>query len=427
MDSEVLIGILKKKGFRIFFKFRKHSVAIINTCAFTEDAKQESIDCILELAQLKREGRLLSLIVTGCLSQRYSKRLMKDISEIDGVFGAGDFVKIPRYIEKILSGKKVAVVDKKPRFLYNHTTPRSIMTPRHSVYVKIQEGCMNRCSFCVIPKVRGRFRSRSMGSLLREITALRASGAREVNLIGQDTTLYGMERYKKPALAALLKKASGIMESGWLRLLYTHPAHYNQKLIDIIRGEHSICKYLDLPIQHISDKILRKMARRVTKKDIISLIEKLRKEIPGVALRTSIIVGFPGENEKDFSELVEFIREFEFDRLGVFLYSREEGTRAYNFKGHLPHEEKENRFDRIMQLAKGISEKNNRAYMGKTLKVLVDEKDPDINGQYIGRTEHDAPEVDGMVYVKSARPLSKGDFVNVRIEDTLEYDLVGSA
>ena len=426
VDAEVLTGKLKKRGFRILDKFEKGCVVVLNTCAFIEDAKRESIDFILRLADLKKSGGLLRLIIAGCLSQRYSKDLKKDIKEIDAIFGSSTFPQIPGCMERILNGEKVIAVEKEPRFLYDHKSPRRILTPRHSAYVKIQEGCMNFCSYCVIPRIRGPYRSRDTGSVLNEIRSLKNKGAREINLIGQDTTLYGAERGEKFALAKLLKKASAIMKSGWLRLLYTHPAHYNDRLIKVIAGEAPVCKYLDLPIQHINDKILKRMHRRVSKKKVIDLIKKLRKNIPNVAIRTSVIVGFPGETEKEFGELEGFIKDFRFDRLGVFTYSREDGTKAFSFPGQVPEGEKEARFKRIMKLQQELSRENNRRYIGKRVKTLIDEKDPGRPGRYVGRTEHDAPEVDGVVYVKSKKPLATGDFADVRIEDTLEYDLAGS-
>lgn len=425
VDSEILTGKLKEKNFRIFYKFKRNCVAIVNTCAFIEDAKEESINVILELADLKKRHRLRNLIVTGCLSQRYPGYLAEKIGEIDGIFGSSTGHLIPEYIGKILNGEKVSLVDKEPRFLYDHRMPRSIMTPPHTVYVKIQEGCKNFCSYCVIPRIKGPYRSRDLESILSEIRSLKNSGAKEINLIGQDTTLYGVDRARL-MLASLLEKASQIMKSGWIRLLYTHPAHYNERLISVIKNEPGICKYLDLPIQHISDKILKRMNRSVTKQDIISLIEKLRKHIPNLAIRTSAIVGFPGENDKDFNELEEFIKEIKFDRLGAFIYSREEGTRAFDFPDQVPDREKRRRFNRIMETQKRVSEENNKTYLGNTLKVLIDEKDLSRPNQYLGRTEHDAPEVDGAVYVNSKKTLKAGDFVNVKIEDALEYDLVGS-
>lgn len=435
VDSEVLIGSLKKKGFRVFCDLdslagkdkknqQKDSIAVINTCGFIEDAKNESIDIIMELADLKKKGSLKSLIITGCLSQRYSKYLMKEIGEIDGVFGSSTFTAIPEYIEKILDGKKIIKVDKTPKFLYDHKAPRQLLTPGHSVYVKIQEGCRNCCSYCVIPQIRGSLRSRALGSVLEEISSFAASGAKEVSLIGQDTTFYGIDKYGEFKLAELMRKSAQIMRSGWLRLLYTHPAHYTKELIDVIKTEPSICKYLDLPIQHINDRILKRMNRKATKKEIITLIADLRKNIPDVGIRTSVIVGFPGESDKDFKELENFLKEIKFERLGAFIYSREEGTKAFGFPRQIPEDEKKRRLKKIMETQKAISEENNRTYLGKTLKVLIDE--PSEPGQYIGRTEHDAPEVDGTVYVKSKKTLKPGDFVNVKIEDILEYDLLGS-
>jgi len=428
VDSEVLAGKLKKNGFRILNEPGKGCIAIVNTCAFIEDAKLESINIILELADLKKRKGIGRLIVTGCLSQRYSRKLTEEIKEIDGVFGSGTFLEIPDYIERILKGEKPVRVDKKPRFLYDHTTSRLNISPQHSVYVKIQEGCRNFCSYCIIPKIKGPYRSRGTESVLSEIRSFKKSGAKEINLIGQDTTSYGIDRYNALRLAPLLKKAAQIMKGyGWVRILYTHPAYYNQPLIDVVKGESAVCKYLDVPIQHINDKILKRMNRHITGKEIAALIERLRKAIPKVAIRTTVIVGFPGETDKDFRELENFIKETKFERLGVFTYSMEEGTRAFGFSGQVPEKVKEERFGRIMQTQNRISEENNRRFIDTRLEVLIDEEDKSRKGQYLGRSQFDAPEVDGLVYVKSEKPLKAGDFVDVKIEDTLEYDLVGSA
>ncbi len=428
VDSEILAGKLKKGGFRIVYEAKKNCVAIVNTCAFIESAKNESIDIILELAGLKARKEISRIIVTGCLSQRYSRELPDEIREIDGLFGTGNFLEIPDYMEKILKGEKVARVRKVPRFLYDHTFARHMMTPPHSVYVKIQEGCRNFCSYCVIPDIRGPYRSRSEESVLREIRSLKGRGAKEINLIGQDTTSFGIDRHGQARLASLLKKSAEIMKKhGWVRLLYTHPAHYSGELIDVVKNESSVCKYMDLPIQHISDKILKSMNRHIDRKGTISLIEKIRKNIPGVSIRATVIVGFPGETEKDFARLEKFIKEAKFERLGAFTYSREEGSRAFRFPGQVPEKIKEERFARVMEAQNRISEENNRRHMQKRLKILIDEKDKNRRGQYLGRAEFDAPEVDGLVYVKSKKPLRPGDFVRARIEDTLEYDLVGSA
>lgn len=426
MDSEVLTGELKQKGFPILSEFKPNCVAIVNTCAFTEEAKEESISVIMELGELKKKGRLARIIVAGCLSQRYGKRLMEEAEECDAVFGSGSFREIPKYMSRVLSGEKISIIDKVPSFLYDHKMPRSTITPRHSVYVKIQEGCRNFCSYCIIPKLKGPYRSRNPESVLSEVAALKKAGAKEINLIGQDTTLYGIDRYKRPQLAGLIKKIAPIMRSGWIRLLYTHPAHYTDELIDVVGKEPAVCKYLDLPIQHISDKILKSMERHLKKKDILSLIEKLRKKIPNLAIRTTVMVGFPGEGDRDFKELEEFIKEAKFERMGAFIYSREEGTPAFGFSGQVPDKEKNQRFKRIMEAQQKVSVEKNKTYMKKTMRVLIDEKDCSAAGQYLARTEHDAPEVDGVVYVKSKKHLKPGDFVNVKIEDVLEYDLVGS-
>jgi len=425
IDSEIIVGTLKKKGYNVIYEQKDNCIAIVNTCGFIEDAKSESIDAILELVSLKKKGKIKRIIVTGCLSQRYSKKLMDEVKEIDAIFGSSTFIEIPDYIDQILKNKKLVKVDKEPNFLYHHDMPRSLMTPKHSVYVKIQEGCMNFCSYCAIPLIRGKFRSRDEDSVLKEIKSLKERGTKEINIVGLDTTLYGFDKYKKSTLSDLLKKTSEIMEGSWIRLLYTHPAHYTEELISVLKNEPSICKYVDLPIQHINSGILKKMNRHVKKEEIVDLIGRLRENIPGIAIRTSVIVGFPGEGDKEFGELLDFIKETKFERMGAFVYSREEGTKAYDFPKQIPEEEKKKRLEKVMQLQQYISHENNKKCLGRTMRVLIDEKDLS-SGQYIGRSEHDAPEVDGVVYVKSKKDLNIGNFVDVKIEDVLEYDLVGS-
>ncbi|MBL7158242.1 MAG: 30S ribosomal protein S12 methylthiotransferase RimO [Candidatus Omnitrophica bacterium] len=428
VDSEVMIGALVKKGFRISYELKNPDIAIVNTCAFIKDARAESIDIITQLAALKKDKKVKKLIVIGCLAARYAGQLRDEIEEIDAVLGVDEFAKIPAYIDRILKGKSLVRAPKKPKFLYDHTHKRILMTPVHSAYIKIQDGCRNFCSYCVIPAIRGAFRSRVIGSVLKEVTYLKSGGRlKEINIIGQDTTLYGIDRYGRYELPKLLRKVSSVMKDGWVRLLYTHPAHYTDELIKTIREERSICRYLDMPIQHINEKILKKMNRHISKKGIISLIEKLRERIPGLALRTSIIVGFPQETDKDFSELLSFMREARFERLGVFIYSREEGTKAFNFKGQVPEKIKKERFKELMKLQREIAYENNKRFLGKRMRVLVDDEDKSSPGHYIGRTEYDAPEVDGNVFVKSGLKLKKGDFVNVKIDGTLEYDLMGTA
>ncbi|MFH1996423.1 MAG: 30S ribosomal protein S12 methylthiotransferase RimO [Candidatus Omnitrophota bacterium] len=424
VDSEVLLGLLRKNGFKISDIELGVDVAIVNTCGFIKDAKEESIDVILQASQLKKEGKVKTLVVAGCLAQRYADEIANDLPEVDAFVGTSDFVKIPGIIRGLAGTHPTIEVSKVPRYLYDGTTPREVITQKHFVYIKISEGCDNKCSYCVIPSLRGPLRSRTVESVLREARQITTPQLREINIIGQDITLFGAERYRRPMLSALLGKICGENVSvGWIRLLYTHPAHYTDELIECIAREKKICNYLDLPIQHCSDRILKEMNRRVSKAEIVGLIQKIRTKIPRAAIRTSIIVGFPGETEKEFSELLRFMREIRFERLGAFMYSREEGTKAHGLEGQIPEEEKKRRFDEVMRTQQVISEEKNKGLIGKELTVLIDEKE---GGRFFGRTEWDAPEVDGGVYV-SGKNARLGEFCRARITDTFEYDLVGEA
>ncbi|MFC1590595.1 30S ribosomal protein S12 methylthiotransferase RimO [Candidatus Omnitrophota bacterium] len=424
VDSECLLGLLKKEGFRIKDIDKGVDVAIVNTCAFIKDAKEESVDMILQASDLKKEGKVGRLIVAGCLAQRYAKGLAKDLPEVDAYVGTSDYVKIPGIISRLGAGSRFTV-SKKPAFLYKGETPRTLLTPKHSAYIKVSEGCNNLCSYCVIPQLRGALRSRPIGSVCDEITALPGrSSLREINIIGQDTTLYGADLYGRPAMADLLKRICRQKNNvGWVRLLYTHPAHYDKELIEFIAKEEKMCKYLDLPIQHINDRILKKMNRHTAKKDIIALIRMIREAIPSVAIRTSVIVGFPGEHADEFGELMDFIKETKFERLGAFIYSREEGTKAAGFKDQVPEDEKRRRFDEVMKLQREVSSEVNMGLLGKKITVLIEEKEKEF---FTGRSQWDAPEVDGVVYVAGSG-LKIGEFCQVRIKNTLEYDLVGEA
>ncbi|NQT33015.1 MAG: 30S ribosomal protein S12 methylthiotransferase RimO [Candidatus Omnitrophica bacterium] len=425
LDSEVLLALIEKKGFLLVEDAEKADIAIVNTCGFIQDAKEESINSILQLVELKKKGALKKIIISGCLPQRYPSELMNEIKEIDGVFGTSDFTKIPDAIEKMLSGKRIREVEEEPQFLYDHSFDRKILTSPHYAYIKIQEGCSNRCSYCVIPDLRGPRRSRDMSSILEEIKVLKEkSNIKELIFIGQDTTSFGIDTSGRSELAELIKRASVIMKGGWVRLLYTHPAHFTDELIDVIAETDNICNYIDLPIQHINDRILKKMNRRTTKAGIADLIEKLRGRIKDVTLRTSVIVGFPGETEEEFGELMDFLAETKFDRLGAFIYSREEGTPAAEFDSQVSTNVKEERFDKVMRLQQEISTENNQKYFEKELEVLIDERDPADPEQLIGRSRMDAPEVDGVIYVKGSG-VEVGDFEKVRITGTLEYDLIG--
>ncbi|MBF0493622.1 MAG: 30S ribosomal protein S12 methylthiotransferase RimO [Candidatus Omnitrophica bacterium] len=425
IDSETLSSLLKKKGFLPVDSPDNADIAIVNTCGFIRDAKDESIEMILRLAELKRSKKIKILIVTGCLSQRYPFELNKEIPEIDGVFGTSDFKDIPEKLEKLLLGQKVVKISKNPKFLFDEESGRDMLTPSHYAYLKTQEGCSNLCSYCVIPSLRGPLTSKSIDSILREADGLlNKNNVKELILVAQDLTVFGYDRNGIGQLPELLTKLSPIAgENKWLRLLYCHPAHFTDALIDSISSLPNVLKYIDLPIQHINDRILGAMNRGVTKKEIINLIARIRKNIPEAVIRTSIIVGFPGETEEEIKELLDFMAEIKFERLGTFMFSREEGTPAYSLPRHVPDSVKQERFNRVMELQQEISADNNIKYFNKTFKVLIDESSPE-EGFYLGRSYMDAPEVDGVVNIKGAG-LKVGEFHNIKITGTMEYDLEG--
>lgn len=426
VDSEVMLGILKNTGYKIVDGIDGADVAIVNTCSFIEDAKKESIDAILDVIELKEKKKIKHILVTGCLPQRYKGTLQAELKEVDGFIGVNGFEKLPQIIKALVKGVRLADMKSVPKYLYDDKTPRIRLTPKHYAYVKISEGCSHKCSFCVIPQLRGPHRSRKMDSVLKEASDLVKSGAKEINLIGQDTTLYGTDLYRRLALAELLKKLVKVKGVNWIRLLYAHPANFTDEIIKIIKDEPAICKYVDLPIQHINDRILKMMKRGSSKKAILNLLKKLRKEIPDLVIRTSIIVGFPGETEAEFKELLEFIKDAKFERLGCFTYSREEGSPAYGFSSQISDKEKQTRWDEVMKVQQEVSRENNSKLMGKELDVIIDEKDDLDPNLYLGRSHMDAPEVDGIVYVKGSN-IKVGEFVRVKIVDTYEYDLVGEA
>ncbi len=395
VDSENILGGLALRGYPVV-DIDKADIGIVNTCAFIEDAKAESIEAILDLIDLKRKGKLKKIIVYGCLAQRYKDKLRKDLPEVDAFVG---------------------------NISLNHNLATLRLTPKHYAYVKICEGCINNCSYCVIPKIKGRFTSLEIDSILAKIEKLNKDKVSEVNIIGQDITGYGLDLYasmKLPELLKMIIKKSG--DIGWLRLLYLYPSRISDELLELIKNEPKVCKYIDLPLQHINDRILKLMHRKTTKQDILKIIDKIRKKIPGIAIRTSVIVGFPSETDKDFKELLNFIEDVKFERLGAFVYSREEGTRAYDFKKQVPAEIKRERFNTVMMRQQKISQDVNNKLLGKVIDVLIDEKEEDF---YLGRSQYDAPEVDGLIYVDSKKALNAGDFVKVEVTDTLEYDLVG--
>jgi len=428
VDTEVICGILRENGYQISGKIDNSDIVIINTCSFIRDAVEESIEEILNLVKLKKEGKIKHIIVTGCLPQRYKDdNLSQELPEVDAFLGTGDLLEIDKVTKNILQGEQIYKVSPKPNFLYNHNTPRTILTPQHYAYIKISEGCQNNCSYCLIPKLRGNHRSRKMEDIIEEVKRLSENqNLVEIILIGQDTTLYGIDLYGEYKLAELLKKLSllKLKNLKWIRLLYTHPVHYNDELIEVVASYPKICSYLDLPLQHISDKILGRMNRPIEKSKVISLINKLRDRIPNLTLRTTFIVGFPGETDKDFEELLSFVKEFRFERLGAFIFSREEGTPAYDFPRQIPMRIKKERLKELMLTQQSISKEINSSYIGKEVKVLVDEIQSGEPKIAIGRTKGDAPEIDGKVVIRGDK-IQVGKFIKVKVTEASEYDLVG--
>ncbi len=428
VDTEVICGKLREKGYQISGKIDNSDIVIINTCSFVRDAVEESIEEILNLIKLKKEGKIKHIIVTGCLPQRYKDdNLNQELPEVDAFLGVGDLLNIDNVIKSVLQGEQIYRVNPEPKFLYNHNTPRTILTPQHYAYIKISEGCQNNCSYCLIPKIRGNHRSRKTEDIIEEVKLLsKKQNLSEIILIGQDTTLYGIDLYGEYKLAELLKKLSFLELNNlkWIRLLYTHPTHYNDELIEVIASYPKICPYLDLPLQHISDKILKRMNRPVKKRYVISLINKLRDRIPNLSLRTTFMVGFPGETDKDFEELLDFVKEFRFERLGAFIFSQEEGTPAHDFPQQIPMRIKKERLKELMLTQQSISEEINSYYVGKVIEVLIDEIKSGKTKIAIGRTKGDAPEIDGRVIIRTDKA-QVGKFIKVKVTEASEYDLAG--
>lgn len=422
VDSEIMSGLIDQQGHVLVEDPNDATVVIVNTCGFIDAAKEESVNAILDLALLKETGQLKTLIVSGCLVQRYKEELMKEIPEIDGIVGTGDFGKIADVIAQSVSGRRPVMVGN-PVFSYEKALPRKRLTPRHFAHVKIAEGCDNACTFCSIPMMRGAFRSRSIESIVTEVEQLAAEGVREVSLIAQDTSHYGTDLYGRPSLATLLNRVSEVKGIYWVRLHYVYPGAFDDELLEAIATNPKVCKYIDMPLQHSEDRILRRMRRPGRQRDILSLIEKIRDRIPDVAIRTSIIVGFPGETEEDFKNLLRFVQRVQFDRLGVFTYSNEEGTPASRLPDHVPEEVKEERANRLMELQRQISSQRNQRHIGRELEVLIESYDG-RSDVYVGRTQYDAPEIDGEVFVRGQQ-LPIGEVIRTRITHSFEFDLAG--
>jgi ribosomal protein S12 methylthiotransferase len=424
VDSEVMLGLLKEKGWTPSAS-DEAEVVIVNTCGFIRAAKEESIETILSVASAKGEGKVQKLVVTGCLPQRYGKELTPELPEVDLFVGTGEFHRIADLLDPSAKAKigRRPLIDT-PEFLYNHRTPRIHTSFPGSTYLKVSEGCANFCSYCVIPSIRGKLRSRPVSSILQEAKQAASRGVREINLIAQDVTSYGRDRRDGASLVRLLKGLVKVEGLRWVRLLYAHPAHVTPELVRLIREEEKICKYLDIPLQHVDEKILRAMNRPALDQSIPDFIAWIRKEAPGIVLRTSLIVGFPGETERSFRRLEEFVREARFDRLGVFSYSQEEGTPAASLRGRVPERVKLRRLRRIMALQKKISLRKQKALVGSRVPVLVERPGESPGILWEGRTQGQAPEVDGAAFL-TAGEAHPGEMVNIQITEAGPYDLYG--
>lgn len=430
VDSEKMLGILSGKGYEFTDDEADADIIIINTCCFIGDAKEESISEIIRLGELKQSGKLKVLIAGGCLAQRYADEIFGDLPELDAVIGTMSIGRIAEVLDEVLENKSLGKEDAKVKeVLPLDTKPfadsrRSLTTGGHYAYLKIAEGCDKRCTYCIIPYVRGSYRSIPMEDLVKEATSLAEGGVKELILVAQETTLYGKDIYGHKALPELLKKLCAIEGISWIRILYAYPEEITDEIIDVMADEPKICKYLDLPIQHCSDDVLRRMGRRTSKKSIEELIEKLRTRIPGICLRTSLISGFPGETQEEFEELYRFVNETEFDRLGVFTYSREEGTPAAEMEDQIDEKTAASRRDEIMELQQAVSFDLNESHVGEELEVLIEGYLPDEH-VYVGRTYRDAPGVDGLFFVNFEGELMTGDIVRARVTEALGYDLSG--
>ena len=423
VDTENMLGILKDKGFEFTDDEMQADVIAVNTCCFIHDAKQESINTILEMAEHKKDAVCKALIVTGCLAHRYKDEITKEIPEVDALIGTSSYDKIAEVVLSVLEGKGYSCVEDTDRLpvVKNH---RIMTTGGYYEYLKIAEGCDKHCTYCIIPAVRGNFRSFEMEYLLEQARYLADNGTKELILVAQETTVYGTDIYGKKALPELLRKLCRIDGLEWIRILYCYPEEITDELIQVIKEEPKICKYLDMPIQHSSDNILKRMGRRTTRQELVDVITKLRNNIPDIALRTTLITGFPGETEEDIDDLLDFVDTMEFDRLGVFTYSPEEGTPAASMTDQIPENIKEERRNRIMELQQEVSLDKSADMVGRVIPVMVEGKITDDDA-YVGRSYKDAPNVDGYVFINTNAQLMSGQIVNVSITGSMEYDLIG--
>lgn len=423
VDSEVMLGILADRGFEMTDTEDDADIIIINTCCFINDAKEESINTILEMAEYKKTGPCKSLIVTGCLAQRYKQEIVDEIPEVDAVIGTSKYDEIFDAVDQALKGSHFLDVDDLDR-LPSVPGKRILTTGGHYAHLKIAEGCDKHCTYCIIPKIRGNYRSVPMEQLLAEAASLAEQGVKELILVAQETTLYGVDLYGKKSLHILLKELAKIKGIRWIRILYCYPEEIYPELIETIKNEKKVCHYLDMPIQHASDAILKRMGRRTTKAQLKETVSLLRKEIPDIVLRTTLIAGFPGETQEQHEELMEFVDEMEFERLGVFAYSPEENTPAASMPDQIPEEIKEERRDAILELQQEIAFDKAADMVGRTLYAMIEGKVAD-EPAYVARTYADSPDIDGYVFVNTGEVLMSGDFVKVKITGSAEYDLIG--
>lgn len=425
VDSEVMLGLLKEKGYTFTDDENEAEVILINTCCFIHDAKEESIETILDMANYKVEngGKCKALVITGCLGERYKDEIHKELPEVDAIVGTNSYDKIAEAIEDVIKGKARDIFAEQTG-LPEVSTERIVTTGGHYAYLKIAEGCNKCCTYCVIPKIRGRYRSFPMEKLVEEAKELVKNGAKELILVAQETTLYGIDLYGKKSLPALLRELCKIEGLVWIRLLYCYPEEIDDELIAVMKEEDKICKYLDMPIQHASDNILKRMGRRTNREDLVNIITKLRDEIPEIILRTSLITGFPGETEEDHQILMDFVDEMEFERLGVFTYSQEENTPAAEMPDQVDEDVKADRQAEIMELQQEISFAYAESRKGQVYRAFVEGKVADENA-YVARTYMDAPNVDGFIFIQTSRELMTGDIAEVRVTGAYEYDLIG--
>lgn len=418
IDTEMAIGLFKNNNYKIVNNVDEAEIIVINTCGFIESAKEEAINTILEMAEYKENGKCKYLIVMGCLVQRYKKELKKALPEVDLFLSIDEYNDFWKQVEKLVKGREKNITEEM-KYL-----DRVITTGKTTTYLKIAEGCSNRCTYCAIPYIRGPYISRPFEEIIEEAKKLAKEGYKEIILIAQDTTKYGIDLYGKPRFAELLAELAKIKEFKWIRFLYSYPESITDELIEVVKNNKNICRYFDIPIQHISDKVLKRMNRKTTGKDIENLVEKIKREIPDAILRTSLIVGFPGETEEDFEKLQDFVSKAKFDKLGVFTYSKEDGTPAEKLPEQIHYKTKQKRYNKIMEIAQKSSKENLQKTLGKTYEVLIEAKTFD-NKYYIGRTYMDIPNEDGVVLVKNTKQIPEGTWVNCQITDIKEYDLIG--